>query len=165
LDNIQEQQINDETPQNEVVTNEPVTNGPYGAVLRRPERQRRLAIFYDYVVYLQELDFDLGIDEDPVSFSQAMKISSSIKWLDSMKEELKSMDRNQVWDLVEFPEGYKRVGYKWVFKTKCDSKGNVERHKAKPVKGFTHIDGIDYKETFSPVSKKDSFRIIMTVVA
>jgi len=71
--NIQEQQINDETPQNEVVTNEPVTNEPYGAILRRSERQRIPAISYDYVVYLQELDFDLGIDEDPVSFSQAME--------------------------------------------------------------------------------------------
>jgi len=61
--------------------------------LRRSERQRRPIIFYDYVVYLQESDFD---DEDPVSFSQTMKNSNSIKWLDAMKEELKSMDHNEV---------------------------------------------------------------------
>ena len=42
FDNIQEQQINDETPQNEVVTNEPVTNEPYGAVLRRSEGREDL---------------------------------------------------------------------------------------------------------------------------
>jgi len=48
------------------------------------------------------------------------------------------MNHNKVWDLVEFPKGCKRVGCKWVFKTKCDSKGNVERHKARLVaKGFT----------------------------
>ena len=118
------------------------------------------------MVYLQESDFDLGIDEDPVSFSQAMKSNNSIKWLDAMKEELKSMDHNEVWDLVELPKGCKRVGCKWVFKTKRDSKGNVERHKARLVaKGFTQIDGVNYKETFSPVSKKDSFRIIMALVA
>ena len=48
------------------------------------------------MVYLQELEFDLGIDEDPVSFSQAMESVNSAKWLDAMKEELKSMDQNEV---------------------------------------------------------------------
>ena len=57
-------------------------------------------------------------------------------------------------------------GCKWVFKTKCDFRDNIERYKARLVaKGFTQKDDIDYKETFSLVSKKDSFRIIMTLVA
>jgi len=75
------------------------------------------------------------------------------------------MDQNEVWDLVELPESYKRVGCKWVFKTKRDSNGNIERYKARLItKGFTQNEGIDYKETFSLVSKKDSFRIIMVLV-
>ena len=58
------------------------------------------------------------------------------------------------------------MGCKWVYKTKRDSKGNVERFKARLVaKGFTQREGIDYNETFSPVSTKDSFRIIMALVA
>jgi len=60
------------------------------------------------------------------------------------------MKDNDVWDLVEFPKRKKPVGCKWVFKTKQDLKGNVERYKAcLVVKRFTKIEGIDYKETFS----------------
>ena len=79
---------------------------------------------------------------------------------------MKSMSTNKVWDLVEIPQEAKTVCYKWVYKTKYDSKGNIERFKARLVaKGFTQREDIDYNENFSPVSSKDSFRIIMALVA
>ena len=60
----------------------------------------------------------------------------------------------------------KPIGCKWIFKTKRDSKGDVERYKARLVaKGYTQKEDIDYKETLSPVSSKDSFRTIMALVA
>ena len=60
----------------------------------------------------------------------------------------------------------KPIGCKWIFKTKRDLKGDMERYKACLIaKGYTQKEGIDYKETFSPVSLKDSFRIIMELVA
>ena len=63
-------------------------------------------------------------------------------------------------------EGLKPIGFKWIFKTKRDSKGNTERYRAHFVaKGFTQREGIDYSETFSLVSLKNSFRIIMAIVA
>ena len=66
---------------------------------------------------------------------------------------MKSMKDNGVGDLIELPEGVKPIGCKWIFKTKRDSKGNIVRYKALLVtKGFTQKEGIDYKETFSPVS-------------
>jgi len=73
---------------------------------------------------------------------------------------------NKVWDLEDIPKGAKTVGCKWVYKTKRDSRGYIERYKARLIaKGFTEREGIDYNETFSPVSTKDSFRIIMANVA
>ena len=76
------------------------------------------------------------------------------------------MSDNKVWDLREIPKGAKTVGCKWVYKTKRDSRENVERYKARLVaKGFTQREEIDYNETFSSVSTKDSFRIIMALVA
>jgi hypothetical protein len=83
-----------------------------------------------------------------------------------MEEELRSMSSNDVWDLVEIPDGVKQIGNKWVYKTKRDSKGNVERYKARLVaKGYTQKEGVDYNETFSPVSTKDSFMVVMALVA
>jgi len=79
---------------------------------------------------------------------------------------MKSMSSNEVWDLEEIPKGAKTVGCKWVYKTKYDSRGNVEKYKARLVaKGFTQREGVDYYETFSPVSCKDSFKIIMALDA
>jgi hypothetical protein len=83
-----------------------------------------------------------------------------------MVDKLKSMDNNNVWDLMDLPNGCRPIGCKWVFKTKKDSTGKIERYKAKLVaKGFSQKEGIDYKETFSLVSSKDSFRIVMALVA
>ena len=79
---------------------------------------------------------------------------------------MKSMKDNGVWDLVELPKCIKPIGCKWIFKTKQNSKGNIARYKARLVaKCFTQKEDIDYKETFSPVSSNDSFRIIMALVA
>jgi hypothetical protein len=106
------------------------------------------------------------MEGDPTSFEEAMRNAYSFKWLDAMEDEMRSMSVNKVWDIEEIPKGAKIVGCKWVYKTKCDSNGNIERFQARLVaKGFTQRKGIDYIETFSPVSCKDSLRIIMALVA
>ena len=143
-----------------------VPQGTIGTTLRRSTRNKRSAIPSDYVVYLQESDYNIGAKNDPETFSQAMSCKKSNLWHDAMKEEMNSMMSNGVWDLVELPNEAKAIGCKWVFKTKKDSLGNIERYKARLVaKGFTQKEGIDYTETFSPVSKKDSLRIILALVA
>ena len=156
-DNVEEQTVIEEQT---LPLQEPVP-------LRRSTRERRSAVPDDYIIFLQEHENDSGLmEDDPINFRQAMESSNSQKWIDAMNEEIKSMKDNDVWDLVPLPEGAKPIGCKWIFKIKRDSKGNVERYKTRLVaKGFTQKEGIDYKETFSPVSSKDSFRIIMALVA
>jgi hypothetical protein len=98
-------------------------------------------------------------------FEEAMRSAHSSKWLEAMEDEMRSMSTNRVCDLEEISKGAKIVGCKWVYKTKCDSKGNIERFKAQLLaKGFTQREGIDYTEIFTPISCKDSLRIIMALV-
>ncbi|KAL1569026.1 hypothetical protein AAHA92_00559 [Salvia divinorum] len=135
--------------------------------IRRSTRERRNAISDDYVVFLTENEDNIGLkNNDPVTVDQAMKDLHFKEWTEALDEEYKSMLFNDIWDIYPLPEGVKLIGCKWIFKTKRDSKGNVDKFKARLVaKGFTQKEGIDYKETFSPVSSKDSFRIIMALVA
>lgn len=79
---------------------------------------------------------------------------------------MNSMEQNRVWELVEFPPDSKDIDNKWIFKSKLNLKGNVKRKKARLVaKWFTQLDGIDYSETFSLISSKDFFQIIVVLVA
>ena len=96
--------------------------------MRQSTRVKRLAITDDYVVYLE--DMEIGIKEDPRTLKEAINSDIYDKWMESMIDELKSMVESKVWDLVELPKGSKTIGCKWVFKTKRDSKGKVERFKA-----------------------------------
>ena len=70
------------------------------------------------------------MEDDPTSFEEAMRSDHSSKWLEAMEDEMKSMNANKVWDLEIIPKGAKIVSYKWVYKTKLDSQGNIETYKA-----------------------------------
>jgi hypothetical protein len=136
---------------------------PQAQAHRRPQRIRKSAIPDDYEVYNSE---EVQMEDDPTSFEEAIRSEYCSKWVDAIKDEIKSMSTNEVWDLEEISKGDKTVGCKWVYKTKYDSQGNIDKFKARLVtKGYTQREGIDYNETFSPVSCKDSFRIIMALVA
>ncbi|KAD3067741.1 hypothetical protein E3N88_35621 [Mikania micrantha] len=174
-----ESSLDSPIPHNVTNTEEPSTTNPVTSQelneqqpqelpppLRRSSRPRRPITYDDFVTYLHETEFDLGKVDDPTTFKDAMNCDQSTQWLDAMKDELKSMKTNNVWTLTELPTGAKPVGCKWVYKTKLDPNGNIERYKARLVaKGYTQREGIDYQETFSPVSRKDSLRIVMALVA
>ena len=155
-----------ETAPNEVHQGSQVQDVAITTQLRRSTRERRSAIPPDYLVYIGEQDYDIGSVTDPITYEEAVSCPQSELWLDAMRDEIQSMRHNGVWELIELPEGNRPIGCKWVYKTKRDSKGKVEKFKARLVaKGFTQREGVDYEATFSPVSSKDSFRVIMALVA
>ena len=79
--------------------------------LRRSIIEKRSAIPNDYNIFLQEHEDDVGLtEEDPINFGQAMHSSNSKNWIDAMKDEMKSMQDNGIWDLIELPKGVKPIG-------------------------------------------------------
>ncbi|KAK8553907.1 hypothetical protein V6N12_030886 [Hibiscus sabdariffa] len=133
--------------------------------LRRSTRERHEPERYGFLVTTHG-DVILVYQDEPKTYQEAVASPDSEKWLEAMRSEMDSMSENQVWTLVEPPEGIKPIGCKWVFKKKTDMDGNVQTYKGRLVaKGFRQIHGIDYDETFSPVAMIKSIRILLAVAA
>lgn len=102
-------------------------------------------------------------NDDPVSFAKANKEG---KWIEAMRSEIQSIEKNKTWELVSLPAGAKKIGVKWVFKTKLNEEGNIDKYKAKlVVKGYAQEEGIDFDEVFAPVARWDTIRILLSVAA
>ena len=83
-----------------------------------------------------------------------------------MKEEFISLQKNNTWELVDLPPGRKLVKCKWVFKTKFAADGSNLKYKEILVaKGYSHLHGIEYNETFAPMAKMDSIRLALAIAA
>ncbi|KAL4283880.1 hypothetical protein GQ457_16G026560 [Hibiscus cannabinus] len=83
-----------------------------------------------------------------------------------MNEEIASIERNDTWELTNLPKGHKPIGVKWVYKTKTNKEGQVEKYKARLVaKGYKQRQGIDYDEVFAPVARIDTIRLLTAVAA
>ena len=105
-------------------------------------------------------------ESDPYIYEEAINDIDAHHWVQAMKYKLDSIYSNQVWDLVKAPNGIKPVGCKWVYKRKQGIDGKVETFKARlVVKGYTQKEGIDYKETFSPVAMLKFIRILLSIAA
>eukprot|EP00253_Pinus_taeda_P002526 PITA_02526 len=92
--------------------------------------------------------------DDPVHFEEEIKDK---KWIEAMDEEINAIERNKTWDLVELPKGKEVIGVNWVYKTKSNVEGKIERHKARlVVKGYKQQYGRDYEETFALVARMET---------
>ena len=99
--------------------------------------------------------------QEPLTLEEVLSNPEKEHWAEAMEKEMKSLQENEVWDLVELPRGRRPVGSKWVFKVKTDKDGNVERYKARLVaQGFTQKFGADYDETFCSVVRLESIRTL-----
>ena len=107
-----------------------------------------------------------SVGEMPTTFESAMESNDAAKWKEACSLEMDSLKKNKTWTLVPLPKGRKAIGNRWVFRVKENQAGEVERYKARLVaKGFAQKYGIDYKETFAPMAKFTSIRILLSLAA
>jgi len=101
--------------------------------------------------------------EDPIYYEEAVKEE---KWVRAMDNEIQSIEKNNTWSLVDLPADVKKIGVKWVYKTKYNEDGEIAKHKARLVaKGYSQKAGIDYTEVFAPVARMDTVRMIISMAA
>ncbi|KAL5539051.1 hypothetical protein UlMin_046056 [Ulmus minor] len=105
----------------------------------------------------------LSIVSIPNSVQQAL---ADKRWKAAMDEEMKSLQKNETWELVDHPAGKKPVGCRWIYNVKYQADGTIERFKARLVaKGYTQTYGIDYTDTFASVAKINTVRVLLSLAA
>ncbi|KAL6321073.1 hypothetical protein AAG906_012065 [Vitis piasezkii] len=100
-------------------------------------------------------------DRIPSNIQEALQ---QPEWKTAVQEEIQALEKNGTWEISELPEGKRPVGCKWIFTVKHNPDGSINRFKARLVaKGFTQSYGIDYEETFAPVAKLNSIRVLLSI--
>ena len=121
-------------------------------LLRRSEHTQQCPDRYGIWIYSVKQQ-----EKEQVTVKEAISSSESEKWKEAMEKEIRSIEANEVWELVELPKGKKTIGCKWVYKCKLGVDGSLERYKACLVaKDFSQQYGLDNDETFSPVARFES---------
>jgi len=106
---------------------------------------------------------NFAVNIEPQDYQEAMQTPDREKWKEAFQKELDSLKRHNTYSLVQLPKGRKSVKSKWVLKIKELPDGSV-KYKARLVaKGFSQKEGIDYTETFAPVIKYKSLRILLAI--
>lgn len=105
----------------------------------------------------------ITLARQPAHFAEAVQ---DAKWRLAMQQELQALEGNGTWSLQPLPDGKKSLGCKWVYKIKHNSDGTIERYKARLViLGNHQKEGIDYTETFAPVVKMVTVRLVLAIAA
>jgi hypothetical protein len=121
-----------------------------GSIRRGVTTRSRLANFCEFYSFVSSLE--------PLKVEEALRDPD---WIIAMQEELNNFTRNEVWSLVARPK-QNAIGTKWVFCNKQDENGMVTRNKARLVaQGFTQVEGLDFGETYAPVARLESIRIVI----
>jgi len=100
---------------------------------------------------------------EPKNYEDASKHDC---WKKAMADELEALSANHTWILVPLPSGKKAIGCRWIYKLKHKSDGTIDRYKARLVaKGYTQLEGLDFLDTFAPVAKLTTLRLLLALAA
>ncbi|XP_033138570.1 uncharacterized protein LOC103844422 isoform X1 [Brassica rapa] len=171
---VQQPEKNDEMKSETVILDneedeEEETESETEPVLRRSSRQSVMPRYLDdYVLLISEAEEEgeyllMSINSEPRDFNEA---KDSKEWRDACVDELKSIEKNGTWTLIDLPVGAKQIGLKWIFKIKRNSDGSINKYKARLVaKGYVQRHGIDFDEVFAPVARIETIRLLINLAA
>ncbi|RVW59251.1 Retrovirus-related Pol polyprotein from transposon TNT 1-94 [Vitis vinifera] len=115
---------------------------------------------------IRKIPIVLQIEEDPKTYKEVMASRDVAFWKEAINDEMDSIMSNQTWELVDLPPGSKPIGCKWVFRRKYHTDGMIQTFKARLVaKGFKQREGIDYFDTYAPVARTTSIRILFALAS
>jgi hypothetical protein len=105
----------------------------------------------------------LHSNPEPTSFTGENKFDC---WRQAMKVELSALESTSTWKLVDIPDHVKSIGCRWIYKLKHHADGSIERYKARLVaKGYNQIEGLDFFDTYSPVAKMTTIRLVLALAS
>jgi transposase InsO family protein len=117
----------------------------------------------DYLLFVQ-LYTSENPHGEPSTYREAIESPDSGHWSDAMADEIKSLEKMETWESVPRPADRKVIKCKWVYRLKLNAQGGVARYKARLVaKGYSQVPGIDYNETFAPVTRLETIRLLMAL--
>lgn len=106
-------------------------------------------------------NFVMFARNDPICFEKAQR---EVKWRTTMDAEIEAIKKNDAWELIELLVGAKKVNVKWVYKTKFNENGDVDKYKARLVaKGYTQKYGIYYTEVFALVARLETIQLVISI--
>ena len=108
----------------------------------------------------------MSVSKSHKPIQDALSCPQNDDWLLALQDEITSLQQNNVFEVVDKLPTIKSLPCKGVFKIKYDQLGNVQRYKARLVaKGFKQVNGVDYAETFAPVARHSTLRLLLTIAA
>jgi hypothetical protein len=106
------------------------------------------------------------LEEEPLSYEDALHNPHSNDWQATINSEFQSLIKNNTWEILSLPPNCTLVGCKWIFEIKYGPNNTILKRKARLVaQGFSQQEGVDYYETFSPILKSSSMRVLLAFVA
>ena len=131
----------------------------HNEIIKRKSKRARTSTSFgpDFITFLTEAE--------PQTYKEAMSTPEASYWKKAVNDEINSIMQNHTWELVNLPLGNKPIGCKWMFKRKLRLDGTIDKYKTRLVaKGYRQKEGLDFFDTYSPVTRITSIRMLIAII-